>query len=47
MSTRKRKSRKQQRIEAKDEKANSKFFLVLIGVTIVLLIMMYFIYTGF
>lgn len=47
MASRKRKSRKQQRIEAKDEKANQKFFLVLVGVTIVLLAMMYFIYTGF
>jgi|UPI0003791760 hypothetical protein len=47
MSTRKRKSRKQQRIEAKDEKANYKFFLILAGVTVLLLILMYFIYTGF
>jgi|GEM_PF-5712024 len=47
MSTRKTKSRKQQRIEAKDEKANRKFALITIAVTIILLIIMYFTYSGF
>ena len=47
MASRKTKSRKQLRLEAKDEKASSRFFLILGGVTVLLLIMMYFIYTGF
>ncbi|MEL6655032.1 MAG: hypothetical protein AAFP77_02460 [Bacteroidota bacterium] len=47
MASRKRKSKKQQRIEARDNKANQRFFLILIGVTVLLLAMMYLIYQGF
>lgn len=47
MASRKRKSKKQQRIEARDEQANRRFFLILIGLTVLLLVMMYFIYQGF
>jgi hypothetical protein len=47
MARRKTKSRKQQRIEAKDEVASRKFTLITIGITLILLIIMYFSYNGF
>lgn len=48
MSTRRTKqSKKQQRVAGKDNTANRKFFMILIGITIILLLVMYFVYTGF
>ena len=41
------KSKKQQRIEARDEAANRRFIYITIGVTVGLLLMMYMIYNGF
>lgn len=47
MAKRKTKSRKQQRLEARDEAANRKFTMITIGVTLLLLIIMYLSYNGF
>lgn len=43
----KKKSRKQQRIEARDEAASRRFTIVTIVVTIVLIILIYSIYSAF
>ena len=48
MSTRRTtQSKKQQRLACKDNKASRKFFLILIAITVALMVLMYFVYTGF
>ena len=47
MARRKVKSKKQIRSEARDDKASKKFTLISIGITLVLLIIMYYTYNGF
>jgi hypothetical protein len=42
----KRKSRKQQRIEARDKAASRRFALITIGVTVALIILLYAIYSN-
>lgn len=48
MSTRRtNQSKKQQRLSGKDSEASRKFFLILVAITVALMVLMYFVYTGF